>query len=191
MLCCGFFFVAGVLSSFVSHIKPCHQHLSLKCCRRFSSLIWSVGEFPSIFPFFFSFFKSLLKTVMVQRWRDIFAIVPFVGNLANPMYNLPWRRPWNQVKGERCYPSYIMHNASRWANVDDINSLNWLQKQTLLCISQSVSQILLEQVILAWLASLGLLQHYGCFVFNIMAPNYIPWKVLAQYRVGLFLSLFI
>lgn len=143
------FFVTRVSSSFVGHIKPCHQHLlPERRCNRFSSLITSVGEFHTHFYFFQKPVKQ--RPAWFRDEKNILAIVPFGWYLTYPVYNMPWRRLWNQAKGGRCYHNYVVHNGSRRADIDNNISENWLQKQILLCMAQSVSQILLEQFILAW-----------------------------------------
>lgn len=100
----------------------------------------------------FIFFQKPVKQrpAWFRDEKNILAIVPFGWYLTYPVYNLPWRRLWNRAKGGRCYHNYVVHNGSRRAHIDNNISENWLQKQILLCMAQSVSQILLEQFILAW-----------------------------------------
>lgn len=121
---------------------------------------------------------------MVQRWKDILAIVPFGRHLAHPVYNLPWRRPWNQAKGGRCYPSYVMHHASRQADVDNNSQKLAAKTNTSLCCSNCVTNPIgtsyLGLARLPWLApTLWLLcvQRYGPRLYPIKKRWHITEQV--------------
>lgn len=80
-----------------------------------------------------------------------------------------------------------MHNGGRRADIDNNISEIWLHKQILLCIAQSVSQILLESFILAW-APLACSNTMAALCSTLWPQSVAHKKVLAHYRASLFLS---